>query len=51
MAIRTVTRWIRRRVRAWLFLEGELAELRTRIQVLERRLPAPERRSKEHPVV
>lgn len=48
MALRTVKRWIRRRVRCWLGVEAELAELRVKLGMLERRMPEPERRPKVH---
>lgn len=46
-----VKRWIRRRLRAWLGVDAELLELRNKIDQLERRVPAPERRTKEWAVV
>ena len=44
----TMKRWIRRRVRAWLGVEAEIAELRGRVYRLENAQPKVEKRVKVH---
>lgn len=45
--MRRTMKWIRRRLRAWLGVDAELLELRQQLAQLERRIPVPERRTKE----